>query len=309
MIQPCFRWSASQLGSVLLVAVVVTLVVFSASAQETYLRGQNTVPVYEGWEQNPDGSFNLVFGYFNRNWEETIDVPTGPDNTMEPGGPDQGQPTHFYPRRSRFVFRVRVPADFGDKELVWTLTSNGKTERAYATLIPEYFIDKLVIIANTGAGGGGGGGDNTLHDNTPPTVRVEGRPTRTAQVGRPVTLTAVASDDGLPRPRTLRRSPLPSLYQSARFAPTSATGLRVSWFVYRGAGSVTFDPPQITVWEDSREGANSPLSPGWTTPPIPQDGGWVAQVTFTDPGTYVLRCLAHDGGAMTSKDVTFVVRQ
>ena len=98
------------------------------SAQVAYLRGQSVVPVYEGWEQNPDGSFNLLFGYFNRNYEEKPELPIGPSNHLEPGDADQGQPTHYYPRRSRFVFRIRVPKDFGDKEVVWTLTSNGHSE-------------------------------------------------------------------------------------------------------------------------------------------------------------------------------------
>src|SRR3954447_631333 len=110
--------------------------------------GQDVVPVYEGWEQNADGSFNLVFGYFNRNWDEEIDVPVGPGNIIEPGGQDQGQPTHFLPRRNRFLVRVRVPADFGKKELVWTVTTHGKTSRAYATLKPDYFIDDIVIMNN-----------------------------------------------------------------------------------------------------------------------------------------------------------------
>ena len=44
-----------------------------ARAQESFSSGQNIAPVYEGWEQNTDGSFNLVFGYMNRNWEEEID--------------------------------------------------------------------------------------------------------------------------------------------------------------------------------------------------------------------------------------------
>src|SRR5882672_12885161 len=107
--------------------------------------GQNIAPSFEGWEQNPDGTFNMVFGYFNRNWEEQPDVPIGPDNNVEPGGPDQGQPTHFFPRRNKLVFRVRVPKDFGDKELVWTLTVNGKTERAYATLKTNYIIEKRIL--------------------------------------------------------------------------------------------------------------------------------------------------------------------
>ena len=104
--------------------------------------GQNIAPAFEGWEENPDGSFNMVFGYFNRNWEEQPHVPIGPNNNIEPGGPDQGQPTHFFPRRNKFVFRVRVPKDFADKELVWTLTVHGKTEKAYGTLKPDYKLDK-----------------------------------------------------------------------------------------------------------------------------------------------------------------------
>ena len=142
-----------------------------AGAQVASPRGQNIAPAYEGWEKNADGSFNLVFGYFNRNWDERIDLPVGPGNGIEPGGPDQGQPTHFYPRRNRFVFRIRVPADFGDKELVWTLTSRGKTERAYATLLIDYFIDDIVIMNNKGAGGAGGGA-HALGGNTPPVLRV-----------------------------------------------------------------------------------------------------------------------------------------
>jgi hypothetical protein len=101
---------------------------------QSYSRGQNASPAFEGWEQNADGSFNLLFGYMNRNWDEELYVPIGPDNNIEPGGPDQGQPTRFLPRRNRFVFRVRVPKDWGQKELVWTLTTKGKTEKAYASL-------------------------------------------------------------------------------------------------------------------------------------------------------------------------------
>src|SRR5207244_6291099 len=89
--------------------------------QIRHAAGQNVVPVFEGWEKNPDGSFNMVFGYMNRNYEEEVDVPVGSDNRIEPGPADQGQPTHFYPRRSRFLFRVRVPQDFGTREVVWSL--------------------------------------------------------------------------------------------------------------------------------------------------------------------------------------------
>ena len=47
-------------------------------AQIKYARGQNVAPAFEGWEQNPDGSYNFVFGYLNRNYEEEVDIPIGP---------------------------------------------------------------------------------------------------------------------------------------------------------------------------------------------------------------------------------------
>ena len=267
-------------------------------SQRSYDAGQEVVPAYEGWERNRDGSFNLVFGTMNRNWKEELHIPVGPHNHIEPGGPDQGQPTYFLPRRNRFLFRVHVPADFGDKELVWTLTSpNGETKRAYGTLKPDYFIDNSVIIANNGAGIIG-----QLHKNVPPALTLQGAATRSATVGNPVTLTAVARDpDGLPNPKPRRRSP------TGAGAPVAATGLRFSWFLYRGTGGVVFDPPQIKVWEDTREDSNSPWGPGWVTPEPPPDNTWIVRATFSAPGTYVLRAQAHDGGLSTTEDVTFVV--
>ncbi len=283
--------------------LVLSLGAVDGAAQQGFARGQNIAPAYEGWEQNDDGSFNLVFGYMNRNWEEIIDLPIGADNQIEPGGQDQGQPTHFYPRRNRFVFSIRVPADFGDKELVWTLTSNGRTERAYATLKPDYYIDNAVIQANYGAGGAAGTRPD-LPDNVAPVLTLEGERTRTATVGQPLTLAAIVADDGLPRATPLPRT---NLRLPGRITTESATGLRVSWFVYRGAGAVRFEPEQTKVWEDSRDGENSPWSPGWGAPEPPPDGRWMTQATFAAPGTYVLRVQAHDGGLATIDAVTVTV--
>src|SRR5688572_13198897 len=82
-------------------------------------RGQGVFPVYEGWFKNADGTFTFLVGYFNRNTKEAVDVPVGPDNKVEPGAADQGQPTHFEPRRGWGVFTVTVPKDFGTKKLTW----------------------------------------------------------------------------------------------------------------------------------------------------------------------------------------------
>jgi hypothetical protein len=236
------------------------------------------------------------------NWEEEIDVPVGPDNRIVPGEPDQRQPTHFLPQRNRFVFRVRVPANFGSKEVVWTLVTKGESAQAFGSLKPLYEVDDISITANVG-GGGGTGFHPDMVGNKAPTLEVEGEATRLVRVGESVTLRAMAVDDGLPKPRSLS----PSLGRE-RYVPESATGLRLSWFTCRGVGEVAFDPPQTKVWEDLRDGGNSPWSAGWKTPPLPADSRWAVRATFSRPGTYVLRCLAHDGGLTAYRDVTFIVR-
>ena len=132
---------------------VAVVVVSPAALAQAPARGQNVVPVYEGFWPQEDGTYDLWFGYYNRNWEEELDVPVGPGNHLDPEGPDLGQPTHFFPRRSQFVFKVNVTADFGDDEIVWTLTTKDTTEQAFATLVPEYIVDETVMMANFGAGG------------------------------------------------------------------------------------------------------------------------------------------------------------
>ena len=167
----------------------------------TYTKGQNVAPAYEGWEQDPDGSKWFVFGYMNRNWVEELDIPAGADNSILPGGPDQGQPTHFLPRRNRFVFRVAVPKTFTEKdELIWTVTAHGVTEKAWAMLRPDYVLDNVVKASETGALGAGTSSPE-VRANVPPTVTVEGPKALTAKVGQPLTITAVVKDDGIPKPR------------------------------------------------------------------------------------------------------------
>ena len=83
-----------------------------AQTRFTYSTGQSVSPAYEGWMPNADGSFTMYFGYMNTNWLEEFDIPVGPANDIEPGGPDQGQPTFFAPARQKFLFRVKVPKDW-----------------------------------------------------------------------------------------------------------------------------------------------------------------------------------------------------
>ena len=266
------------------------------SGQVVYSSGQSIAASFDGWEENSDGTFSLVFGYFNRNWDEEFDIPVGPNNTVEPGGPDQGQPTHFLPRRNRFVFRVKAPKDFGNKEIVWTLTSHGKTERAYGSLKPEYITDPQLQQFDVGDFGH----DGRERDNKAPVVRLENGTQRTVKVGEPLVLTAEASDDGVPRPR-----PAPKGSSNIPPGRQPALGLRVTWFVYRGpAKDVIFDPEQPKVYPDYRPNSNSPWTPGWTPPPLPADGKFPVRVTFRSAGTFVLRVMAHDGGLQATQNVT-----
>ena len=278
-------------------AAFVLITARGIGGQVQYSSGQEVIPDFAGWEANPDGSLNLVFGYMNRNYEEHVYVPVGPNNKFEPGEIDRGQPSYFFPRRNRHVFRVRVPADFGKKEVVWTLTSNGKTQRAYAMLKPDYALDDPAIYLNSS----GYSMVGRALRNKAPVVQIEGETQRVAKVGEPLALTALVSDDGIPQAR-----PAPV---GGGIGFKTALGLRVAWFVYRGPGdTVTFAPEQFKVYPDfSHDGANSPWAPGWVTPPIPPDGKYGVKATFTEPGTFVVRVLAHYGGFGTAQDVTVTV--
>src|SRR5438309_3177367 len=190
---------SSRRARLLLVSAVVVFVCQLIGAQSlTYSAGQNVSPAFEGWEQNADGSYDFLFGYMNRNWEEELDVPIGPDNNVEPGGPDQGQPTHFLPRRNRFIFKVRVPKDWGTKDVVWTLTTQGKTEKAYATLRLDSMVDDVVKASETGALGAGTSSPE-VRSNKPPVVKLEGGTHRSVKVGEPLSLVASVIDDGIPK--------------------------------------------------------------------------------------------------------------
>jgi len=311
-------------------AALLLLQPVGAQTRYTYSKGQSVSPSYEGWTPNEDGSFTLYFGYMNSNWLEEFDVPIGPDNAITPGVPDQGQPTHFYPRRNPFLFTIRVPKDFGEKEIIWTLTTNGATERAYASLKTDYEINKQVISLEVG--GDLGSTRDELRYNMPPDLEVMGTKQRTVKVGEPLTLVATAGDpdnlpprrDGKPQPGLKVRPAEGKIYKSnarepsgdpnaaetvyrppVTSSPRSGPGLRLSWIVYRGkASAVTFTPEQFKTWTDSRAYANSPWSPPYIIPEPPKDGNWETRATLKEPGTYVLRAVASDGSLFTYADVT-----
>jgi len=250
-----------------------------------FTSGQNVVPYFEGWIRNADGTFDLVFGYFNRNWQEELAIPAGPENLVEPGQPDRGQPTYFLPRRQGWVFRVRVPRDFGKQVITWTVTAHGRTEKAYGELLPVEEITERIVMTR--------GNLNPGEDdpNKPPTVTIAA--VSGVTVSTPVTLTATVSDDGLPKPRPAApvRTPAPGdataiQAQANSSAPARPRGLSLTWMQLRGPAKVTF-------------------APGGPTPVA--DGKAVVTARFAEPGTYLLRATANDGALSTKADLTVTV--
>ena len=246
----------------------------SLGAQVQYARGQNVAPVFEGWEHNPDGSYNLVFGYLNRNYEEELDIPVGSNNTVDMGG-DAGQPTHFYPRRQRFTFRVVVPKDWDkNRKVTWTLASRGRTDVAKGWLQPEWELSEDVIVENLG----GGVPDP---NNKPPTLTIA--PITPVMIPNVLSLVVSATDDGLPKPQRRAAS-----NPNRDAQPRRPRGVDIKWSQYRGPGPVTFE---------------SSASPVLYGEPV----SFTAKATFTFSGTYVLRVTASDGQLFTSRDVTVTV--
>lgn len=118
--------------------------------------GRSITGAFEGWYDEADGSHVFLVGYYNRNLGTPMDIPVGPANHIDPGGPDQGQPTHFMPGRQVGVFTVKVPKSFGgDQSLTWTITANGETTSIPFRLRADYNVSPFE--------------DAAVH-NTPPTV-------------------------------------------------------------------------------------------------------------------------------------------
>jgi len=284
------RDTKTQLVAALFIALCLCVSVFSQTPQlptelpqVRFNSGQNIVPYFEGWIRNPDGTFDLVFGYFNRNWKEELIIPAGPDNKVEPNGPEAGQPTYFLPRRQRWIYRLRVPADFGNKEVTWTITAHGHTETAYGSLLPAQEINDRVVSTNGNLDPGEG------DPNEPPSITVAR--TQSATTSTPLRLTASIRDDGLPKPRA-PRAPRPAATgsfgaQVDRAAAAAPKGLTIIWLQYGGPGKAIFE-----------ETGAIPVS----------NGQAAATVRFSEPGTYRLRAIANDGALSTTADVIISVK-
>jgi hypothetical protein len=243
----------------LLAVIAVTGWALAAQVPTESLKdsGQSITGAFEGWYKNSDSTFSLLVGYMNRNAKEILDIPVGPNNRIEPGGPDQGQPTYFMPRRQWGVFTIIVPKDFGDKQLTWTIVANGQTTTVPLNLKPLWVVEPYKDAAL---------------GNTPPVVRFEpggpsftGPPrgfaqTFTVKSSESLPLTVWVSDDGI----------VPPERGAGRGGGAVASA---SWSKFRGAGTVSF--------ENAR-------------PTVDKDGKAATTAKFSAPGEYVLRLQSND---------------
>jgi hypothetical protein len=229
--------------------------------------GQSVTGAYEGWFRNQDGSFSLLLGYYNRNLKQDLEIPVGPANRIDPGGPDQGQPTHFLSGRQWGVFTVTVPKDFAKNKLAWTLVSNGQTTVIPLSLDPLWELSPFVD-PSTG--------------NTPPILKLEGASVRGP---RPVSVSLAANP----------HAPLKlavSLADDAKVPLIGALGLEkpttpplaVTWSKFRGPGIVTF----ATAKPDVQLANNGQVTSAGVS------GTAITTASFSEPGDYILLVVAND---------------
>ncbi len=260
--------------------------------------GQGIQPVYEGWSRNADGTVNLHFGYLNRNWVEMPNIPVGANNSLQPGGPDRGQPTLFYTRTQRNLFSIVVPRDASanpNNKVTWTITHNGVTHTANGWQQIEWEIDPV------GGASGGGRDDKESLANQFPTLKMD--PVAAVALPAKGTLTANVADDGLPKPRGPAKPAVgqetPPILVSEVDSPVNLPhlgggegggrrpdGLTVQYIVWRGPADATFEPRLAQ----------------------PEAGKATTTVTFTRPGEYQLQALVTDGQKSTRTIVPVVVK-
>jgi len=231
--------------------------------------GASVTGAFEGWFYNPDGSRSFLVGYYNRNSQQELDVPIGPNNRIEPGGPDMGQPTHFLPGRQWGMFVVNAPKEFTPQDkFTWTLVANGQSMTIPLRLNVDYVMSPFTEIAV---------------GNTPPVLRFDpngkgiqgplanlaSAPALTASVSAPLALNAWAADD--------------MKYTNGTSAPLSGNRQPVTmrWSKYRGPGAVTFDKARPEL--EKLPAGSSPFS--WKS---------TATAKFSQPGDYVLHVTVND---------------
>ncbi len=169
--------------------------------------GNFVAPFFDGWYENPDGTFTLSFGFMNRNDEDLVEIPIGPDNFIEPAQYNGGQPTSFPVvsyggfggPRERGVFAVVVPADF-QGDVWWTLTTDGYTTKVPGRLKGSgQMLTNAYTLSITPQAEGSLRPSIRFDRNGPEGIGITGirRPgTLTTRVGQPVDVEFWAFDRG-----------------------------------------------------------------------------------------------------------------
>jgi hypothetical protein len=234
--------------------------------------GSSITGSFEGWFDNPDGSHVLLIGYLNRNRAREVDVPVGPNNHIDPGGPDQGQPSHFLPGRQTGLFSIVIPKSTPPTQrLTWTITYNGESNSIPFTLKPEWALSPLKdeAVGNT---------PPVLHLFTQNAAGIQGPVatlpkafTKTTSVAKPLELPLWVEDD--------------AKFTSGTNAPLTGNRIpvRVSWSKFRGPGEVTFDKARPDM---------KTLAGGQVDQPF--KGQASATAKFSEPGEYVLHAYIND---------------
>jgi hypothetical protein len=231
--------------------------------EPTHDSGQSITGAFEGWFPNPDGTFSLLLGYYNRNQKQIVDILPGPNNRIEPDGPDRGQPTHFLPGRQWGVFTITVPHDFGEKKLTWTLVANGQTSVIPVSLHVNYEVSPFVEASG----------------NTPPFIAFsESGPFVQGPRGQSKELTTTVSD-----PVTIELWLADDAKSTFGFR-LPGPPVTVAWSKFRGPGEVKFSSERPAIEKAEFK------------PPDPAVFSGTATTTakFSEPGEYILRVVAND---------------
>lgn len=260
-------------------------------------RGEAIFPALEGWGPDKNGDTLILLGYYNRNKTQELSIPVGPDNRIEPKGPDYGQPTYFYAGRQHGVFAIKVPKDFGAQKLTWTLTANGQTSSISFWLNPAYWVDFFKHPAS---------------GNEPPVIKLlrdgptmTGPPAGLAQtlsgsVGKPVSLTVWASD--VPTQVTEGEEALAVRNRASAAARGNQDAVAIiNGQVIGGAraGGTAPTPPDIIVNWRKHRGPGEVTFAKSSTPLVTKRNPTVflestTTATFSAPGEYVVRAQVND---------------
>jgi len=232
--------------------------------------GTSITPAYEGWYDNPDGSHTFLIGYYNRNVRMPLDIPIGPNNHVDPGGPDMGQPTHFLPGRQTGIFSITVPKTFAkDQKLTWTIVANGEPMTVPFRLNVDYNVSPFSGLEI---------------GNTPPSIHLFDEKAPAAQGPVAFVSTAIAKTASVSSPLVI---PIwvedDAKYSSGTNAPLTSQRppVTLSWALYRGPKPVKLENTKLETIKGGK--VNEPYAAKMST-----------TATFTEPGEYYLEVQAND---------------